>query len=102
VSKYEFGQRRLDLVELQAIRVEFLERHREALGVILDRAVARGELPPGVSPGTVADVVFGAICYRLLASRQPLDHRSVDELVTMLAAPELGPASPTSTSRSPT
>jgi AcrR family transcriptional regulator len=89
----EFGQR---------FRAGFLERRREALGVILDRAVARGELPPGVSPGTVADVVFGVIWYRLLATRQPLDHRLVDELVTVLAAPELAAASPTSTSRSPT
>jgi AcrR family transcriptional regulator len=82
----EFGER---------FRAGFLERRREALGIILDRAVDRGELPADVSPGTVADVVFGTIWYRLMATRQPLDHRLIDELVTILATPELAPDSST-------
>jgi AcrR family transcriptional regulator len=59
----------------------FLRRRRDALGVLLDRAVARGELP--ASAETVADVVFGVIWYRLLTDR-PLDDRLADELVTLL------------------
>lgn len=72
----EFGQR---------FRASFLQRRRDALAVILDRARARGELPPGVSPGTIADIVFGVIWYRMLATRQPLDDRLADELVSILA-----------------
>lgn len=72
----EFGQR---------FRASFLQRRRDALAVILDRARARGELPPGVSPGTIADIVFGVIWYRMLATRQPLDGRLADELVSILA-----------------
>lgn len=74
----EFGQR---------FRDSFLQRRRDALATILDRAQARGDLPPGLSPGTATDIVFGVIWYRLLATGQPLDNRLVDELVATLARP---------------
>src|SRR5207253_2890357 len=79
----EFGDR---------FRASFLQRRRDALGTVLDRARARGDLAPGLSPGTVADIVFGVIWYRLLATGQPLDDRLVDELVTTLAGPDPAPA----------
>jgi AcrR family transcriptional regulator len=69
----------------QRFREAFLLRRRDALRVILDRAKARGELPAGVSAGTVTDVVFGVLWYRVLATREPLDNRLADELVTLLA-----------------
>lgn len=59
----------------------FLRRRRDALGVLLDRATARGELP--MSREACADVVFGVVWYRLLTDR-PLDDRLADELVTLL------------------
>ena len=59
----------------QRFRGSFLERRRDALAVILDRAQARGDLPPQPPPGTVADIVFGVIWYRLLATGQALDDR---------------------------
>ncbi len=71
----------------QRFRTSFLQRRRDALGVILDRAQARGELPAGVSPGTITDIVFGVIWYRMLAAREPLDDRLADELVAVLAPP---------------
>jgi hypothetical protein len=69
----------------QRFRAAFLQRRRDALAVILDRAQARGELPAGVSPGTLTDIVFGVLWYRMLATRQPLDDRLADELVAVLA-----------------
>lgn len=88
----EFGRR---------FRTEALQHRRDALTVILDRAGARGDLPPGLSPGTVADIVFGVIWYRVLATHQPLDRALVDELVTTLAGggpePEPGAAKPSAT-----
>ena len=69
----------------QRFRVAFLQRRRDALAVILDRAQARGELPAGVSPGTLTDIVFGVLWYRMLATRQPLDDRLADELAAVLA-----------------
>jgi AcrR family transcriptional regulator len=80
------AQGQIDAKFGERFRALFLLRRREALEVILDRARARGDLPPGLSPGTVADIVFGVIWYRLLATRQPLDDELAEELVTTLAA----------------
>jgi len=66
-------------------RVAFLERRREALAVITDRARERGDLPARPDPGTVADIVFGTIWYRVLATRQPFGSDLVDDLVGVLA-----------------
>jgi len=72
----EFGQR---------FRTAFLERRRAALAVITNRARERGDLPPRPDPGVVADIVFGTIWYRTLATRQPLDASLADALVDLLA-----------------
>jgi hypothetical protein len=77
----------------QRFRAAFLQRRRDALGVITGRAQARGDLPPGVSPGTVADIVFGVIWYRVLATRELPGRVLADELVTALAGPRPAPAS---------
>jgi AcrR family transcriptional regulator len=79
----DFGQR---------FQAEFLHRRRDALAVILDRAQARGELPPHLPPGTIADIVFGVIWYRLLATRQQLDDQLAAELVATLTGPRPGAA----------
>jgi AcrR family transcriptional regulator len=63
----------------------FLQRRRDALGVITGRAQARGDLPPGVSRETAADIVFGVIWYRVLATRVPPDDGLADELVCALS-----------------
>jgi AcrR family transcriptional regulator len=68
-------------------RAQFLQRRRDALGVLVDRASTRGDLPPVPRPGTVADLVFGVIWYRVLATREPVDESLVDELVSVLGTP---------------
>lgn len=72
----DFGER---------FRVSFLQRRRDALAIIVDRAQVRGDLPPIPSADLVADVVFGVIWYRVLSRPQPLDDRVPGELVAMLA-----------------
>jgi AcrR family transcriptional regulator len=72
----EFGSR---------FRSAFLERRRDALAIIIDRARERGDLPDRPDPGTTADIVFGTIWYRILATRQPFDSNLVDDLVDLLA-----------------
>ncbi|MQY30492.1 TetR/AcrR family transcriptional regulator [Nocardia aurantia] len=72
-------------------RAGFLQRRRDALLTIVERAVARGEAPAGLSPDTVADMVFGTIWYRLLATDRPVSAGLADELVvavTGVAAPQ--------------
>jgi AcrR family transcriptional regulator len=74
-----FGRRFHDL---------FLVRRRDALAVITDRARRRGDLPAAPDPSLVADIVFGMIWYRVLASRpgqQPFDASLADDLVALLA-----------------
>ncbi|HEU5008434.1 MAG TPA: TetR/AcrR family transcriptional regulator [Jatrophihabitantaceae bacterium] len=68
-------------------RSGFLQRRREALAVITARARDRGDLPERPAPGTVADVVFGTIWYRVLATRQAFDKRLVEDLITVLVPP---------------
>jgi hypothetical protein len=73
----EFGQR---------FRASFLQRRRDALAVIVDRAGARGDLPLSPTRDTVADVVFGVIWYRLLASREPFGDQLAGEIASALSA----------------
>jgi AcrR family transcriptional regulator len=77
----EFGDR---------FRVSFLERRRDAVAVITGRARGRGDLPARPDEATVADIVFGTIWYRVLATRRPLDAGLVDDLIAVLA-PDDGP-----------
>ncbi|GLY77506.1 TetR/AcrR family transcriptional regulator [Actinoallomurus iriomotensis] len=73
----EFGER---------FRETFLRQRRAALGVIVERAEARGELPPDLTPDTVVDLVFGMLWYRILAAHRPVDQALIDELITVLTA----------------
>lgn len=72
----EFGER---------FRTAFLHRRRDALKMIVDRARERGDLPVQPAPEVVADIVFGTIWYRILATRRRFDKRLVDDLVGLLA-----------------
>jgi AcrR family transcriptional regulator len=83
------AQAQVDEAFGERFRQSFLQRRRDALGEIVERARARGDLPPGISAGTVADIVFGVIWYRVLATREPPRPDLTDELVTALtgAAP---------------
>jgi AcrR family transcriptional regulator len=71
----DFGER---------FRVSFLERRRDALAVITGRARERGDLPARPDPATVADIVFGTIWYRILATTRPLDEAWADDLIAVL------------------
>jgi len=75
----EFGDR---------FRAAFLDRRRDALAVITSRARDRGDLPDRPDMATVADIVFGTIWYRVLATREPLTAGLADDLVGLLAPAE--------------
>jgi AcrR family transcriptional regulator len=79
------AQAQVDPEFRKRFRESFLQRRRDALLVLVERALARGDLSATTSPDTVADLVFGVIWYRLLATDQPLDECLANELVTVLA-----------------
>ena len=63
----------------------FLNRRRDVLAAILDRARKRGDAPRDISDELAADVVFGVIWYRLLATERPLTAVDVMPLVDLIA-----------------
>src|SRR5262249_8733722 len=85
----------------ERFRTSFLQPRRNALGAVLDRARSRGELPPGLSPGSITDIVFGTIWYRLLATRQQLEDQFAEELISALAGPTPAPTHPAGARRPP-
>jgi len=84
------AEAQLDLEFGMRFRAAFLERRREALAVITGRARERGDLPGRPDPETVADIVFGTIWYRILATMRPIDAGLADDLLDLLA-PAPGP-----------
>lgn len=78
------AQAQVDVAFGNRFREVFVRRRRDALGLLLDRARSRHQLPDGVPAETIADVVFGVIWYRQLIQLAPLDERLVNELVTLL------------------
>ncbi|MER5851313.1 TetR-like C-terminal domain-containing protein [Streptomyces sp. NPDC002012] len=64
----------------ERLRTGFLERRRDVLRTVLDRAAHRGDLPARPAPSTVLDVVFGTLWYRALATRHALGGDLAEEL----------------------
>ncbi|OJZ75471.1 hypothetical protein BRW65_02635 [Mycobacterium paraffinicum] len=61
----------------------FTGARRNELAIILDRALARGEIG---HPATVIDQAFGMIWYRMIFAHAPLDEQAADDLATALTA----------------
>ena len=65
-------------------------------GEIVERAIARGELPAGTDPRTVIEAVLGPIYFRLLVTAEPPEPEFIERVVATVAA---GAASPRESSR---
>jgi AcrR family transcriptional regulator len=53
---------------------------------IFTRAVARGEIAPGVDPATIVDLLAGAIWYRVLVRQTPLPDDYAERLTDIVLA----------------
>ena len=62
----------------------FLNKRRTALESIVERAALRGDKPATLTPGLAADLVFGLIWYRVLATEHLLDDHDVTALHMLL------------------
>lgn len=85
-----------DLELFAAFRVQVIARRMADTQIILERAIARGEVPPGVDFEFAHELLFGPVYYRLLLSGEPLRTKLATQLVdALLAALDAGPASTT-------
>jgi AcrR family transcriptional regulator len=74
----------------QSVREGFLASRRATLTVVLDRAVARGDLRPDLDVELALDVLGGPLFYRLLITGGPIDDalaEGVAELILRGFAP---------------
>jgi AcrR family transcriptional regulator len=53
-------------------------------GVIVERAIERGEVGPGTDPGQTIEAVVGPIHLRLLLTGEPVDRRFLEGIVDMV------------------
>jgi AcrR family transcriptional regulator len=66
-----------------AYRERFVQPRREQGGVILRRAIERGEIPAGTNVEVALDLLYGPMYHRLLHGHAPLDDRFVGEVIDM-------------------
>jgi AcrR family transcriptional regulator len=57
--------------EIRSVMAEFWAARLAAIAVIIDRAIARGELPAGTEPGPVMSAMAAPLYYRLLVTAGP-------------------------------
>ena len=66
---------------LKAFQERFQKPRRKAVQVMWERGVARGELRADIDAGTVIDLLFGPIVYRLMTEHGPLNDAAAEMLV---------------------
>jgi AcrR family transcriptional regulator len=83
------------LAHLTRVRAHFAAK-REATGMpaILNRAIARGELPLGFDQRMLSDILFGTISCKALVEKTPLSKAFVAKLVDVVLAGLLPAESP--------
>lgn len=59
----------------------YIARRRTAATNVIERGIARGELRADLDPGTVIDLLYGAVYYRLLVSQDTPNVRYADQLI---------------------
>jgi AcrR family transcriptional regulator len=62
----------LSSAELAGVMRQFWEVRLEAISVIIDRAVRRGELPPGTDPAALMRTMSAPLFYQLLVAQVPV------------------------------
>jgi AcrR family transcriptional regulator len=69
-----------------AWRERFVRQIRERRRPIVERAIARGEIPAGSDPELIMDLLFGPLYHRLLHGHLPLNERFAVGVAAMVAA----------------
>lgn len=69
-----------------AWRERFVSRIREARRPIIERAIARGEIPAGSDPELILDLLYGPLYHRYLNRHLPLSDSFAKHVARMVAA----------------
>jgi len=69
-----------------AWRERFVNRVRDARRPIIERAIARGDIPTGSDPELIMDLLFGPLYHRYLNMHLPLDASFARGVARMVAA----------------
>lgn len=62
----------------------FMRPRREIAGVILDRAVKRGEIDRSLDRDLLLDLIYGPVIYRLLIMQAPFESERAEAMVSAL------------------
>lgn len=74
---------------IDAVR-EFWRVRFGLLTGVVERAVARGEVPPGTDPQPLVEALLGMLYLRLLVTRAPLDRRFATTVADVVTAAACG------------
>ena len=69
----------------EAVHV-FMTDRIERSEPIVERAVARGELPEGIDPRVAIEPAVGAVWFRLLLTGEPIDDEFVEQVAALVAS----------------
>jgi AcrR family transcriptional regulator len=75
-----------DPVFAVSFRTEFIVARRQPLLAILREGLRRGELPATTDIEVMADLIYGAMWYRLLVQHAPLDEAYAHGIVMLLSS----------------
>ncbi len=76
----ESGQR----PELVEVVTSTMHDRRRFYVQVLNRAIARGELPPETDTGLTIDLLLGPLWVRLLVTGEPIDREAVDRIIDVV------------------
>lgn len=71
----------------ELFRTEFILVRRKPVLTLLQRGIERGELAPQTNIEVLADLIYGAMWYRLLTQHAPLDDNFACDIVQTLLYP---------------
>jgi hypothetical protein len=73
-----------DDAPLATARAQFWQSRFDLARNIIDRAVARGEVPVGADPAMVLELAIAPVHFRALLTREPLDDDFIGHLIDVL------------------
>jgi AcrR family transcriptional regulator len=72
--------------DVAAASVDFWAERFALTGTIVDRAIARGEVPAGTDRRLVIEALVGPLYVRLLLTREPVDRAFADRVAALVTA----------------